>query len=71
MLVNFLSDNKSFEELPVAFLLLAVVTVPELLIESSSFEQETNKTNPIVSIAIIFFTFYILNINLFFRLKLK
>ena len=53
MLLNFLSDNKSLEELPnVCLLVIGFTSFPD---KSSSFEQETNRTNPIVKIAIIFF----------------
>lgn len=55
MLVNFLSDNKSFEELPVVCLLVIGLTTTGFSEKSSSLEQETNRTNPIVKSAIIFF----------------
>ena len=54
--INVLSDNKSFAELPVGLLLLAMeIPVPESLLKSSSFEQENNKPKQIESSAILFF----------------
>jgi hypothetical protein len=50
-------DNKSCDELPVAFIITDGISIPLIVSVLSSFEQETNKTNAMITNAILFFHF--------------